>query len=89
MCLEAINITNIRYADDTVLLAESASDLQELLDAVVTESEKKGLTISCKKTECLFVAKKGESPAFTLRAKDQKIRPVSSFSFLGSLIRRC
>ena len=36
------NITNIRYADDTVLIAESAAQvLQRLLDVVVCESEKK------------------------------------------------
>eukprot|EP00795_Rhopilema_esculentum_P010718 gene10718-biopygen13199 len=35
------NITNIRYADDKVLLAESASDLQKVLDVVIKESEKK------------------------------------------------
>ena len=44
------NITNIRYADDTVLLAESAQDLQKLLDVVVKESERKGLSLNCKKT---------------------------------------
>ena len=46
------NITNIRYADDTVLMAESAEDLQRLLDVVVRESERKGLSINCSKTEC-------------------------------------
>ena len=35
------NITNLRYADDTVLLAESVEDLQKLLDVVVRESELK------------------------------------------------
>ena len=35
------NITNIRYADDTVLIAESQSDLQRLLDMVMEESAKR------------------------------------------------
>ena len=48
------NITNIRYADDTVLLAESVKDLKKLLDVVVRESELKGLSINCKKTECML-----------------------------------
>ena len=55
------NITDIRYADDTVLLAESEEDLQRLLDMVVVESERKGLSLNCKKTECL-VNSKTESP---------------------------
>jgi len=50
------NIANIRYADDTVLLAETAEDLQRLLDVVVGESERKGLSINCKKTRmCGFI----------------------------------
>jgi len=44
------NVNNIRYADDTVLLAESQEKLQDLLDKVVDTSRKKGLTINCKKT---------------------------------------
>ena len=47
------NVTNIRYADDTVLLAESAEDLQKLLDIVVWESKRKGLSINCK-TDRMF-----------------------------------
>ena len=43
------NITNLRYADDTVLLAKSVEDLQKLLDVAVRESELKGLSINCKK----------------------------------------
>ena len=45
------NINNFRYADDTVLIAESQAQLQELLDRVVNASQEKGLTINCKKTE--------------------------------------
>ena len=52
------NITNLRYADDTILLAESVEDLQKLLDVVVRESELKGLSINCQKTECMVVSKK-------------------------------
>ncbi len=50
------NITNIRYADDKVLLAESEEELQRLLDVVVEESEKKGLTINCKNLEDLMLS---------------------------------
>jgi hypothetical protein len=79
------NITNIRYADDTVLLAESEEDLQRLLDVVVTESERKGLCLNCKKTECLVISKK-DRPTCTLKVKDQIIKQTSSFNYLGSLI---
>ena len=80
------NITNIRYADDTVLLAESVEDLQKLLDIVVRESELKGLSINCKKTECMVVSKKKDIPRCSLKVKDQIIKQVSAFNYLGSTI---
>ena len=43
-------INNLRYADDTVLIAETQEDLQHLLDKIVKESELKGLTLNIKKT---------------------------------------
>lgn len=79
------NITNIRYADDTVLIAESARDLQRLLDVVVRESEKKGLSINCKKTECLTISKR-EYPQCALKVNGELIKQTRSFNYLGSLI---
>ena len=62
MKVDGQNITNLRYADDTILLAKSVEDLQKLLDVVVRESELKGLSINCKKTECMVVSKKKVIP---------------------------
>ena len=80
------NITNLRYADDTVLLAKSVEDLQKLLDVVVRESELKGLLINCKKTECMVVSKKKDIPRCSLKVKDQIIKQVSAFNYLSSTI---
>ena len=80
------NITNLRYADDTVLLAKSVEDLQKLLDVVVSESELKGLLINCKKTECMVVSKKRDIQRCSLKVKDQIIKQVSAFNYLGSKI---
>ena len=52
------SITNIRYADDTVLFSESEKDLQRLLNVVVKESERMGLEINYTMTKCLVVSKK-------------------------------
>ena len=49
------NINNLRYADDTVLIADSEDKLQEILTTVAEESEKKGLQLNAKKTECMVV----------------------------------
>lgn len=44
------NLDNIRYADNTMLITNTKRKLQEFLNKVVMESEKKRLTICCKKT---------------------------------------
>ncbi len=79
------NVNNLRYADDTVLIAESQAKLQELLDKVVEESETKGLSINCKKTVCMVVSKKG-SPRCDLRIGDASIQQAEKFKYLGSVI---
>ncbi|GFN86282.1 retrovirus-related pol polyprotein from type-1 retrotransposable element r2 [Plakobranchus ocellatus] len=47
------NINNLRYAHDTVLIAENKEDLQKLLNIVEEESRKKGLELNSKKTEVM------------------------------------
>ena len=47
------NINNLRYADDTTLLAESEEELKSLLMKVKVESEKVGLNLSIQKTKIM------------------------------------
>ena len=47
--IEGHTINNLRYADDTVLLAENETELQQILDSVKTESERYGLFMNVKK----------------------------------------
>lgn len=79
-----ININNLRCADDTVLIAET--DLQNILKKFVTESEKKGLQINIKKTECMVISKKNITPKCSLNIKGEEIKNVEKFTYLGSLI---
>ena len=79
------NINNLRYADDTVLIAKSEKELQGLLDKVVEESKKKGLTINCKKTECMVMSKRA-SPSCALKTVGNTIKQVQKFNYLGSLL---
>ncbi|GFO08048.1 retrovirus-related pol polyprotein from type-1 retrotransposable element r2 [Plakobranchus ocellatus] len=51
------NINNLRYADDTVLIAENKEDLQKLLNIVEEKSRKKGLELNSKKTEVMNYTK--------------------------------
>lgn len=51
-------VNNIRYADDTVLIAETLEDLQCILNKVVAASEENGLTLNVKKTKFMIISKK-------------------------------
>ena len=51
--LESRNINNLRYADDTTLMAESEEELKSLLTKVKEESEKVGLKLNIQKTKIM------------------------------------
>ena len=50
---KAVNINNIRYADDTTLMAESEEELKSLLMKVTVESEKVGLKLNIQKMKIM------------------------------------
>ena len=66
------NLNNLRYANDTSLLAGSEEDLQRLLNIVVEESEKLGLSRNVKKTECVVVSKKKTIQNASFLARENK-----------------
>ena len=72
------NINNLRYADDTTLLAESEEELKSLLTKVKEESEKVGLKLNIQKTKIMA------SGLITLWQIDRKT--VADFIFGGSKI---
>ena len=77
------NLNNLRYADDTSQLAGSEEDLKTLLNIVVEESEKLGLSLNVKKTECMVVSKKKNNPECKLFSKGEQIRQVQKFKYIG------
>ena len=75
------NISNLSYADDTTLMAESKEELNSLLMKVEEESEKAGLKLSIQKTKIMA------SGSITSRQTDgEKMETVIDFIFLGSKI---
>ena len=75
------NVNNLRYANDTTLMAESKEELKSLLMKVKEESEKAGLKLNIKKTKIMA------SSPFTLWQIDgETVETVSDFIFLGSKI---
>ena len=74
------NINNLRYADDTTLLAES-EELKGLLMKVKEESEKVGLKSNIQKTKIM-----ASGPITSWQTDGETVETVSDFIFLGSKI---
>ena len=73
------NINNLRYADDTTLMAESEEELKSLLMKVKDESEKVGLKLNIQKTKIM-----ASSPITSWEIDGKTVETVSEFIFLGS-----
>ena len=72
------NINNLRYADDTTLLAESEEELKTLLMKVKEESEKVGLKLNIQKTEIM-----ASGPITSWEIDGETVETVSNFIFWG------
>ena len=75
------NISNLRYADDTTLMAESEEELKSLLMKVKEESEKVGLKLNIQKTKIM-----ASSPITIWQIDGETVDTVAGFIFLGSKI---
>ena len=75
------NISNLRYADDTTLMAESEKDLKSLLRKVKEESEKVGLKLNNEKTKIM-----ASGPITSWEIDGETVETVSDFIFWGSKI---
>ena len=75
------NINNLRYADDTTLMAESEKELKSLLMNVKEESEKVGLKLNIQKTRIM-----ASSPITSWEIDRETVETVSDFIFWGSKI---
>ena len=75
------NINNLRYADDTTLMAESEEELKSLLRKVKEESEKVGLKLNIQKTKIMV-----SGPITSWQIDRETVETVSDFIFLGSKI---
>ena len=75
------NINNLRYADDTTLIAESEEELKPLLKKVKEESEKAGLKLNIQKTKIM-----ASSPITSWQIDGETMETVRDFIFLDSKI---
>ena len=77
------NINNLRYADDTTLMAESEEELKSLLMKVKNESEKVGLKLNIQKTKIM-----APGPITSWEIDGETVKKVSDF-ILGGLQNHC
>ena len=75
------NINNLRYADDTTLMAESKEELKSLLMKLQEESEKVGLKLNIQKTKIM-----ASGPITSWQIGGETVETVADFIFLDSKI---
>ena len=75
------NLNNLRYADDTTLMAESEEELKSLLMKVKQESEKVGLKLNIQKTKIM-----ASGPIISWEIDGETVETVSDFILGGSQI---
>ena len=80
------NINNIRYADDTVLVADTENKLQRLVDRLDEGCNRYGLKINKRKTEVMGITKRREQLPVQIGLGGDILNQVNSFKYLGSLI---
>ena len=73
------NINNLRYADDTTLMAESEEELKSLLMKVKVESEKVGLKLNIQKTKIM-----ASGPVTSWEIDGETVETVADFIFGGA-----
>ena len=79
------NINNLRYADDTSLLALEEQKLQNPLNTVNDKGKLYGMEINVKKTKSMVASKKQETPKVSINLDGTAIEQVEKMVYLGSI----
>uniref|UniRef100_A0A8D8VL77 Craniofacial development protein 2 n=2 Tax=Cacopsylla melanoneura TaxID=428564 RepID=A0A8D8VL77_9HEMI len=83
--LNGKRVNNFRYADDTVIFADTAEGLQTLMNKVAVISRKYGLEVNTSKTKVMIISKERISNvAFTIN--DQHVERVPAYTYLGTML---
>ena len=83
--VEGHNINNLRYADDTSLLALEEQKLQNLLTTVNDKGKLYGMEINVKKTKSMIASKKQETQKVSISLDGTAIEQVQKMVYLGSI----
>jgi hypothetical protein len=81
-----VSINNLRYADDTVLLAESEESLQDIMNEVNIAGKTFNMKMNAKKTKTMIITKKADKPKINTSIDGTCIEQVAQFPYLGQKI---
>lgn len=81
-----VNINNLRYADDTVLIADSAAQLQELINAVNENGKPYGMEMNVEKTKSMVISKVIPVPRVNIMLETVKIKQTANMVYLGHMV---
>ena len=84
------NVNNIRYADDTVLVADSEEKLRELVVALHRACTARGLNINFRqgKTEVMGITKRAQDLNVNIRMEGRRIAQVEKYKYLGVMVTK-
>ena len=85
--IHGLNINNLRYADDTALIADDKDKLQDIVTIVQKESSKAGLEMNVKKTKTMLIARDVENKKVEIKVNNEILQQVDKFIYLGTEIR--
>ena len=80
--IQGLQLRDLRYADDTVLMSTTPDGLEQLINAVKDHSEKKGLMLNVKKTKIMDIDKCEREAKISV--DDEQIERVNNFEYLGA-----
>ena len=79
------NITNLRYADDTELLADNITSMSKILHRVDAAGNNSGLKLNAKKTKVMHITGPGSQGPQQIRINGTDLENVTDFKYLGSI----
>ena len=85
--LQGLNVNNLRYADDTALIADDKDKLQKIVTKVQEESSKAGLEMNVKKTKTMIISRDAENKKVEVKVNNEILQQVNRFIYLGTELR--
>jgi len=81
-----MNVNNLRYADDTALIADDPEKLQDIINKVNSVSEEYGLRMNIKKTKTMVITRGHIMPTINMKVRGESLKQEEEFKYLGQCI---